>query len=175
MSESEYTDDHISSYIKSLHIPYPEKNNVSDDLKKINELLSKTKTFDAGIDRLKKYMDIDQDFNPAEYFNGLNYDQKFINMVMNALKSSTGTHVRHDSREDRSANRRELSSDGNIKDQIKKLRMKFDEMQVKQEDQVEQHEAPAQNNDEGCQERAEEIRRKIDEMKNRMTSNYRPK
>jgi len=41
------------------HLPQEDEN-----LKRINDLLSKSKTFDAGIVELKKYMNANPTFNP---------------------------------------------------------------------------------------------------------------
>lgn len=88
MSEARYPDNHIASFISSQGIPYPEKGRPTqnEEMKKINELLSKNKTFDSGVEKLKKYVEMNPDFSPLEYFTNLNYDHKFINMVMSALE-----------------------------------------------------------------------------------------
>jgi hypothetical protein len=52
-------------------------------------LLSKTKSFDLGITQLKKYIIQHPEFSPLEYFTSLNYDQKFISMVIGALDDSS--------------------------------------------------------------------------------------
>ena len=57
-------------------------------MKKINDLLSKTKTFDTGIAELRKYMTANPEFIPVEYFISRGYEQKFIVLVMNALENS---------------------------------------------------------------------------------------
>lgn len=53
MSQSRYTDNHISPHLQFMGVVYPEniENLAQEDenLKKINDLLSKTKTFETGI------------------------------------------------------------------------------------------------------------------------------
>lgn len=61
------------------------RNPRDDELKRICDLLSKSKTFDTGILHIKKYCQMNQDFSPIEYFTSLGYDQKFITMVINGL------------------------------------------------------------------------------------------
>lgn len=58
----------------------------NDDLKLINELLSKSKTFREGILRLKDYMDRNRTFNLGLYFKQMNYESKFIELVMKELE-----------------------------------------------------------------------------------------
>lgn len=74
-----------------MGVAYPDNAAVyqpeDEELKKINELLSKTKSFDIGIVELKKYQSNNPDFNPAEYFTSRGYDQKFIMMVLTALET----------------------------------------------------------------------------------------
>ena len=63
MLESRYPDKHIASFINSLNIRPVERRSRSqihrenDDLRKINELLSKNKSYEAGVGQLKKYLD----------------------------------------------------------------------------------------------------------------------
>lgn len=89
MSQSRFTDNHISQYIQSMGIAYPENiekmAQEDENLKKINELLSKSRTFDTGLSELRKYMATNPHFIPVEYFTSRGYEQKFIIMVMNAL------------------------------------------------------------------------------------------
>jgi hypothetical protein len=94
MNYAKFPDQYISSYITSLNIRLPERvkekssSKENEELKKINELLSKNKTFDTGIQYLKKYIQVHPEFSPIEYFTSLNYDQKFIHMVVNTLEGN---------------------------------------------------------------------------------------
>ncbi len=72
-------------------MPYPEKNKPNqkeEELKKITELLSKYKTYEAGIGLLNSFLDQNPDFQIAQYFSNLNYDNKFITKVLNSLESN---------------------------------------------------------------------------------------
>ena len=74
-----------------MKVPYPEKNKPSqkeEELKKITELLSKYKTYEAGIGLLNSFLDQNPDFQIAQYFTNLNYDNKFITKVLNSLESN---------------------------------------------------------------------------------------
>jgi len=44
-----------------------------------------------GIVHLKKYIETHPNFNPYEYFTSLNYDQKFIAMVIKAIEERPET------------------------------------------------------------------------------------
>ena len=74
----------------------------------INELLSKTKTFDSGITELKKYSTLNPLFSPVEYFNSRGFDQRFIMMVMNAIqgRSVKRTPTKRELRDEKSQNSR---------------------------------------------------------------------
>lgn len=61
----------------------------NEELKKINELLSKNKTYETGIVQLRKYVEKHPEFSPVEYFTSLNYDQKFIAMVVKSLEGTS--------------------------------------------------------------------------------------
>ena len=102
MQQSKYTDNHIYAYFNAIGVPYPESTETfqqeDEELKKINELLSKTKTFDRGIAELKKYQLSYPEFNPAEYFTSRGYDHKFIVMVMTALESRKRTPTKRELR-----------------------------------------------------------------------------
>lgn len=69
MSHSKFTDNHISQFIQFNGIAYPENiqkmEQDDENIKKINELLSKSKTFDAGIVELRKYMVANPNFIPV--------------------------------------------------------------------------------------------------------------
>ena len=69
MSQSKYCDNHVGAYLSYMGIPYPDNAEQiaapeDEELKKINELLSKAKTFDNGIAQLKIYIVKNPDFQP---------------------------------------------------------------------------------------------------------------
>ncbi len=61
--ESRFPDRYIASYLNSLNIRVPERPRgrsqarENEELKKINELLSKTKSYEAGIVQLRRYVE----------------------------------------------------------------------------------------------------------------------
>lgn len=69
MSQSRCTDNHVSQYIQFMGVAYPENieklAQEDENLKKINDLLSKTKTFDTGVAELRKYMSSNPEFIPV--------------------------------------------------------------------------------------------------------------
>lgn len=70
MMESRFPDRYIASYLMSLNIRVPDRPRVrsqakeNEELKKINELLSKTKSYEAGIVQLRKYVEKHPEFSP---------------------------------------------------------------------------------------------------------------
>ncbi len=173
MLESRFPDRYIASYINSLNIRQPEKprnrsqQKENDELRKINELLSKTKSFDAGISQLKKYIAQHPEFSPLEYFTSLNYDQKFISMVINAIDGlpSRKTPLKDE--------RPSEQNSENIQDKIKKLKQKFQELQPEsaaETNNSSMNRGRAVQEEMQSEERAQEIRRRIEEMKNKMST-----
>lgn len=69
MSQSRFGDNHIAQYIQFMGVAYPENieglAQEDENLKKINDLLSKTKTFDTGVAELRKYMTANPEFIPV--------------------------------------------------------------------------------------------------------------
>ena len=116
MNQCKFNDNHLGAYFSFMGIPYPENADNAcpedEELKKINELLSKTKTFDHGIAKLKLYMTSNPDFQPNEYFTSRGFDQKFIIMVLTALDPRKGkkTPTKREIREERSQNARKPSA-----------------------------------------------------------------
>jgi hypothetical protein len=94
MMESRFPDRYIASYLNALNVRMPERPRVrsqakeNEELKKINELLSKTRSYETGIAQLRKYVEKHPEFVPVEYFTSLNYDQKFIAMVVRSLEGT---------------------------------------------------------------------------------------
>lgn len=83
-------------------------------------------------------MSINTLFSPVEYFNGRGFDQRFIMMVMNSLEGRAlkRTPTKRQLRDEKSQNSRkvERSSDNtNIQEKIKKLKMRFEEVQPKKQ------------------------------------------
>ena len=75
-------------------------------------------------------------FNPVEYFNSRGFDQRFIMMVMNSLEGRVvkRTPTKRELRDEKSQNskRADRSADNtNIQEKIKKLKMRFEEVQPK--------------------------------------------
>jgi hypothetical protein len=91
-------------------------------LKKINELLSKNKSYESGIAMLKKYTERHPEFNAEEYFTSLNYDRKFIQMVIGSLDGRR-VNARASSRE------QQQEAPESIQDRIKRLKERFQEIQ----------------------------------------------
>ena len=89
-------------------------------MKKINELLSKNKSYESGIALLKKYTERHPEFNAEEYFSSLNYDRKFIQMVIGSLDGR---------RSMMRASSREQEAPESIQDRIKRLKERFQEIQ----------------------------------------------
>ena len=52
-----------------------------EELRMINELLSKSKTFKEGIKKLKDYITKNRSFNVGKYFKQMNYEARFIELV----------------------------------------------------------------------------------------------
>lgn len=77
MSQSRFRDNHIAQYFQFMGVVYPDniENLAQEDesLKKINDLLSKTKTFETGVFELRKYMSANPEFIPVEYFISRGY------------------------------------------------------------------------------------------------------
>lgn len=120
------------------------------------------------------------EFNPVEYFTSRSFDQKFITLVMTALdpRKSKRTPTKRELREGKSQNRKgddkdKNSGDSNIQDRINRLRMRFDEIQPKPEEQPPPKQKPSSisskaKEEDRSDERAAEIKRRIDEMKSRL-------
>ena len=75
-------------------------------------------------------------FNPVEYFNRRGFDQRFIMMVMNSIEGRVvkRTPTKRELRDEKSQNskRGDKSTDNtNIQEKIKKLKMRFEEVQPK--------------------------------------------
>ena len=67
--EFKFEDKFIAEYISSLNVKLPEKPRArsqykeNDELRKINELLSKSRSYENGIAQLKKYIERNPHFN----------------------------------------------------------------------------------------------------------------
>lgn len=161
-------------------MPYPEKNKPSqkeEELKKITELLSKYKTYEAGIGLLNSFLDQNPEFQIAQYFSNLNYDNKFINKVLNSLESNfkrppprglviPPTSIdRRSEEKKKSMERPSEPEENNIENKIRSLRQRFDQMHRNEEPP-----APPQEAD---PDRASEIRRRITEMKAKINNSIR--
>lgn len=163
-----------------MKVPYPEKNKPSqkeEELKKITELLSKYKTYEAGIGLLNSFLDQNPEFQIAQYFSNLNYDNKFINKVLNSLESNfkrppprglviPPTSIdRRSEEKKKSMERPSEPEENNIENKIRSLRQRFDQMHRNEEPP-----APPQEAD---PDRASEIRRRITEMKAKINNSIR--
>lgn len=119
--EARFTDRYISNYLNSLNVRVPERPRMksqakeNEELKKINELLSKTKSYETGIAQLRKYVEKHPEFAPVEYFTSLNYDQKFIAMVVRSLEGTQRLTPAKDREE----------TQENVQEKIQKLKRKF--------------------------------------------------
>lgn len=128
MAEAQSSDRWIADYILSLHVKRPERvrgrsqgRAENEELKKINELLSKNRSYESGISELKKYTEKHPEFNAEEYFTSLNYDRKFIQMVMGSLDGHRKSMTRND-------NSRQEAPES-IQERIKRLKERFSEIQ----------------------------------------------
>jgi hypothetical protein len=116
----------ISNFINALNVRVPERgvrgrsaqSKENEELKKINELLSKNKSYESGIAQLKKYTEKHPEFNAEEYFTALNYDRKFIQMVVGSLDGRRSV-MRGNSRE------QQQEAPESIQDRIKRLKERF--------------------------------------------------
>lgn len=130
-------------------------------------MLSKTKSFEVGIAQLKKYISLHSEFNPLEYFTSLNYDHKFISMVISAIDGPKPQTRKTPLKDEKG----EQTSE-NIQEKIKKLKQKFQELQPEpQESQNSSMNRGRPAEEVQNEERAQEIRRRIEEMKNKMSTN----
>ena len=89
-----------------------------NDLRVINEFLSKEKTFKEGIRKLKEYREKNKSFNILKYFKQMNYSSNFIELVQSELEKESNER-QLESRDNLSAN---------INEKLKQLKMRFDGM-----------------------------------------------